>query len=232
MKRLKSFTEYVPEVNGDLEKKQVVIYYNDKLDLFSIPIPEYMDTSAVRSQQSSIGGRKSPEGPVIRDGYVHAETPDKVREIFERLCRKYREGVRTSRKVILYILKYSLGGHDQEHREMAFEQGVGLALDWDVGWEIKLGSERAQYLDYDPCDPANKNLCTGRSMRLGGNGRVERESTIALDWTEEREEFFRKLDDRLKQLIANSRAYLDNGEDLVKLIESGTAMKALGFEKK
>lgn len=225
MTKIKQFQCIVPDEDGTRQQKTVHVHYDSKGDRFYVNLPEYMDSSVGQASTSSVGYKKAELVPTRGDGRLYGPTPGAVEKLFERRCFDYAENVRRARRVILYTLKYAKK-HSGEHHDMPFEHGTGIAIEFEVMWETKLGTEKPRYSTHNPCDPKNRGLVTNRGPRQDDS------RCKVIDWTQDREDFFVALDTKLQTMVDRSRSFLEDDKKLALLIDSGSGLKALGFEGK
>jgi len=232
MPRIRSFSYVVPTKDGTREGKSVTINYDPKSEVFYINLPEHLDLSAHMGKGSSYNGATA-ESEYHRDGRIESDLASGVEDAFKHLCRRYCESVKKARKVIAYTLRWCKRGEwgEREQNGMAFDDGTGLVVQWEKGWEVRLGKEQSLFFDHDPTDPENEGLCTGQSMKMVGHRGVDDNGAL-LDWTQEREDFFVALSDKLEAMIGRARKFLDDPKTLQLAIDAGHGLKMIGMEKK
>lgn len=229
MATIRSFTHWVPAKDGTREQKQVRIAYNPKGEYFYINLPEHLDTSSAMTKGSSYDGARA-EDIHHRDGRIEGDSALEVERDFVFLCRRYYNSLRKSRKIIAYTLRWCRAGDfNREHNGLPFDDGTGLMVQWEKGWEVRLGKEEYKFFDHDPTDPENRGLVTGRTMSMVGREGVDNNGSI-LEWSQEREDFFIALELRMEKMIENARKFLDNPKALQLAIDAGAGVKMLEFK--
>lgn len=220
---MKTFTCWVPGPDGKKEKKKITVRYDGNRDNFFAIAPAHF-ADELRGEAGSSWTAKGGlvEKPDPTYGRISGATPKTVQKYFERSCENYCDAITKRRKVIVYSLKWcGLDSYSLDGGGIHFEKGKGIIIDWQVGWELKL-VERTTYYHKDPI--ANPTLCT--NSIIGGS------DYKAIDWTQDREDFFAGLDRKLEKLIERSREFLGDDKKLVKLLDAGQGALLLGHDPK
>lgn len=165
---------------------------------------------------------------------VQAGTLEELREDFKSAINEYGELIKTSRKIIAFRAKSKLkkeDGHPGETREgysgifgqrsSVFEGQLELAF--AVGMEAKRGG-RLEYKDLNGSRFDDDLISWSGSPKYG---------TRVVDWTAEREAFFRSMIDSIERAKEKMDKLFDHEETetILGIIDSGGA-GLLSFEAK
>lgn len=212
-KKILTQQEMIPNRNGDRERKIVTVYYDRGRDAFYVTCPEHLlpEAGAITKEWREDRGTTI----TIHDGRLYASRPAATIEALLTRCHEYMHAIRKKRKMIAYHIRYD--------EDMHFEHDAqGLLLKWAVGWELKVGS-RIQLLDYEPPDEREVTVCNGGSIMRD----VRDEDLKLMEWTEDRERFFRSLTASLEALKARCKAFLGDEKRLALAIDTGTMQPLL-----
>jgi len=183
----------------------LVVKYTSTDDFFYVDLPDYI--------QSVVGKRM-----------VRSDTRKGAIEAFKKAVREYEIRVLSKRKIILYLfranVKGEVNGEPYEKYTLSLyhqqrELSSALNLWWTVCYETGLpehtnAKENTLYYNLD-----------GSKLDLPYTSREDR---IAIDWTEDREAFFRSFSQQLAELVYKADGFLNKTDDLLKLIDSGNLL--------
>ena len=156
---------------------------------------------------------------------VKADTQSQVLKLFREALIDYKNAKTTTRKVIIYEVKHNTD--ELNERDLHFESGVGLVVTARVYIEHKIrikGEDKYNYkkLDFD----SGENLPRGLGV-INFYGHADEVHENAIDWTQERHDFFVMIYEAMTDLILklnelkNPTALIDFIDSGVKLIEGG-----------
>ena len=205
---------------GDGYDQVVRVYYNKDMDDFFARVPAHLALNFSGTMGEVKDGDTNATWERL-DGTISAMRPGEVLKKVERQVWNYRHAVTQKRRVIVYDLQLS--------EDMAFEKGNGLLVEWHACWRLDVGS-RIELVPYEPADDIGTVTCNNYHV---GNP----EDFKIIDWTKEREEFFRDMDKALDKIKLHAKKVLGAPEaQLIAAIESGFSMlggqKALPAPKK
>lgn len=204
-KKIMTSKMLVPDINGKQEEKVVTVYFDRKGDDFYVRCPYYLLPGGFTRSIS-----RSGDGPVevcYPDGTIRGDRPQETLDKFVSQCHQYVRALTEKRKVLAYKVTYDDNWH--------FERGTGLYLEWEKGWEVTVGGRTVLYRHEPPDDPGTV-VCNQSHLFRGG-----RDDVHVMDWTKERETFFRELEEALEKLKNNCRMFLDDGQKLAVAIDAG-----------
>lgn len=211
-KKIMTSKMLVPDINGKQAEKLVTVYFDRKQDDFYVKCPYYLLPNGFARSIS-----RSGDGPVeVRypDGSIRGDRPQETLDKFVSQCHRYVRALTQKRKVLAYKVTYDDSWH--------FERGTGLFLEWESGWEVTVSGKTVLYKSEPPDDP-NTVICNQRHLFRGDQDDVQ-----VMDWTEERETFFRGLEKALEKLKNNCRMFLGDETKLAVAIDAGMASLMIG----
>jgi len=195
----------VPDINGKQTETPVTVYFDRKQDNFYVRCPHYLLPDGFGRSKS-----RSGNGPVeVRyvDGFIRGDRPQETLDKFVSQCHQYTRALTQKRKILAYKVTYN--------DSWRFERGIGLFLEWASGWEVTAGGHVMLY-KHEPPDEPGTVICNQGHLFRG-----EWDDVQVMDWTEERENFFRSLEDALEKLKSNCRMFLGDVGKLVLAIDGG-----------
>jgi hypothetical protein len=204
-KKILTSKEWIPDINGKKVETTVTVYYDRRRDDFYVKCPNHLCEKWQGYSQTIKDGEIVSE---VMDGEIHASRPQEAMDKFLVQCREYMFAIQEKRKIIGYILK--------TEEDVMFERGTGLIIEWHIGWEVKIG-ERVELFTYEPPDKLNVVLCN-QSHLFGGN---EDKRVRLMDWTEDREQFFRGLTEVIEGLKEKCKIFLGDEKKLALAIDTG-----------
>lgn len=185
------------------EKFDLVVKYSARDQQFSIEFP--LKVSENMHVYSAIGSSEK-----------------EARAYFDKICKEYTENETKTRKVIAYRTDINVRVFEGEgsDRKFIFERSDMHFCDCDcalgIGYEILQESTITDKVTY-------------RSLR--GDRRDLRDRWEVIDWTEEREAFFKNTVGALENLIVAVHSYFQSSETLVKNIEQKNPLMQIGHKK-
>lgn len=147
----------------------------------------------------------------IGKAMVAAETFDDAKDQFSESIKEYNNAKTIERKVIVYHFRATAWVMDEEERrcifredEVSFAKGTALDLFYEVLVEKTLFNRKSYHY-------LNGNYAYG-----------DNEGFQVMDWTEQREDFFKMLNKGLQHTIMKAHAFFNaNNDDIMKFIDSG-----------
>ena len=215
---------WLPTAAGVREKIVVKIFYDASADMFYAPVPQHMAPNQYGGRSKTL----NDAGQVVTERHVNAHicgrSPREVQEKVYAAGAAYEKAVTNSQKVIVYKMAYATldkDGRRTHEGGLAFEDGLGLTIDWATGYEIRVGTAEPTVYAYDPT--ATQGHILNQSV-IGGS------EYTAIRWSQAREDFFRSVDERLVAMVARLRDFLKDGPALEQAIDRGDAKFMLGHE--
>jgi hypothetical protein len=178
----------------DLGTVKMEIVFSAKFGSFTIKLPDQVKN-------------------ILGKGEVSSETFDGVKNEFKMAMKAYRQALTTERKVIRYRFKAKAEFIIEEKEdgckwfcanEVSFAEGTALDLFYLVCMERTVDNKKAYY-------------------HLNGNYiSHESDKDKTMEWTAEREAFFKALTHGLEQSIMKAHNFFNaNSDDIMKFIDSG-----------
>jgi len=211
-KKIMTSKVWVPDINGKQTETLVTVYFDRRQDDFYVKCPYYLLPGGFSRCTS-----RSGNGPVeVRypDGSIRGDRPQETLDKFVSQCNRYVKAITQKRKVVAYRVKYD--------DDWLFDRGIGLFLEWDTGWEVAVGANIILY-KHEPPDEPGAVICNQSHLFRG-----ERNDVQIMDWTEERETFFRGLEEALEKLKSNCRNFLGDAGKLALAIDTGMVGLMIG----
>ena len=217
--RVKTFKAWIP--NADLTKTetQVVVYFKADTGMFSIFEGAHMfDAARDRAKKQTRSGRVSIHADMITDN-----TLDGVVRGFEAICTAYIAEMREAlkKKVIRFTFKRNTKWTAERPAadDISFCGTPAIHFMYEILYQV--GDQVYEKVDHDHLQYRGKaNEARGRSG-----------DAITVDWTEEREAFFKNMQASLVSLIHRVD---DFQKDLLTNIDkaiAGTAPLLLAHNK-
>jgi len=193
------------------ERVKTELRYGIKTRLFSLSIPEKI-TNVV--------------GPMWVSGKTHEEAEARFMDV---ICAYAKMIAKGTRKVIVYSALFNspeleTSYHNKDLKNLAcatvdsthrMYRKAGFSIEWSIGWEYNHGKWRT--LHSDETGLLSMSYCHFHNRKL-------------MAWTEDRETFFRELDNKLNELILKASSFFMNPPESVEsMIDSG--MLLLGEKK-
>jgi hypothetical protein len=170
-----------------------IINYDPRAKHFIIPIPAFI-------QEVLVGHRT-----------VTHETQEGVEQEFRGILEAYEKAITSNEKVIIYDFECTAFIMDPvkkvcvfREEQLTFTKGTSLSFFYQV---------------------ATKSVCNGRITYVPLSGHSERyaglrEEKKEIPWTEERENFFKSLNENLEMLILKAWTFLNtHQEDLAGILD-------------
>jgi len=185
------------------EKFEIVVKYSARDQQFSIAFP----AKVAECMHASVA-----TGPSEKE----------ARTYFDKICKEYTESETRTRKVIVYKADINARVFEGEgsDRRFVFEKSDIHFCDCDcalgIGYEVLQESTITDKITY-------------RSLR--GDYRDLKSGWEVIDWTEEREAFFKKTVGALEKLIVAVHDYFKCKETLVKNIDQKNPLMQIGREE-
>jgi len=185
------------------EKFELVVKYSAKDQKFSIVFPAKV-------------------AECMRASVATGSSEKEARDCFNKICKEYTESATKVRKIIAYRTDINVRVFEGEgdDRKFVFEKNDIHFCDCDcalgIGYEVLEESTIKDKVTY-------QNL-QGRYRDLKSDWEI-------IDWTEEREAFFKKTVGALEKLIVAVDGYFKCKETLVKNIEQKYPLMQIGYEK-
>ncbi len=214
-KKILTSKEWIPDINGNGIETVITVYYDRGRDAFYVNCPAHLLENG-----PSVTKQQIEDGPIetkIADGRIYA---DRAAGAIKKLLSQgyqYRHAIQKKRKVIAYQVQYN--------EDMLFERGVGLLVDWRIGWELKIG-DRVEILSIEPPDEINTYVCNQTYLFDS-----HEEGIKIIDWTDDREKFFEGLTEALEGLKIKCRSFLDDEIKLALAIDMGISPLLIEGEK-
>lgn len=211
-KKILTQREMIPDAQGDNELKIVTVRYDRVRDEFYVTCPAHLlpESCGVTTEWEEGRGVKT----TVHDGRIYADRPQAAMEAIQKLASAYRHAISKRRRVIAYNVRYD--------EDMHFEQdSMGVILKWAVGWELRTGS-RVQLMNYEPPN-RGVTVCNGGPILSD----VREKDLKIMDWTDERERFFRNLTASLEALKERCKSFLGDEKRLALAIDTGTMQPLL-----
>lgn len=206
-RKLRTVTE-----NGHTEDGLISVYM-DRHGWFSIEIPEYL--------HELNGGRNYGDNYYLRE----EKLVDLIKR-YEDLCQDYFGLIKNRRKVIGYLFTARSNTKElPEDTDSSFDtlpvcrtddSKRELEFDYYVGIEYKTEDGQAVYRFLDG---------EGKEQRIESWGRKDYRH---MDWTAERESFFKRMAGSFDTLILNLFKFFEKERDVVKAIDSGQKLLVSG----
>jgi hypothetical protein len=230
--KVKTFTISVPQPNCELEAQKVQVYFRAGESQFAAILPDHI--------RDAIGHHPEAPQELLR-GEIVSQLADRIQPAFVAACKLYLKIQQNAarKKVIVVNLK---ANHPRGNRwgaqptdlpmvfeELSFVSSPALWLTYDVYWQVNDGLYRADFrenrldhMTYIMAAPTSKNASAG-----------DKRSRFVLDWTEEREAFFKNINDGLVTLIERLGAVLagDTTRNVDRLIAGGGGLMLPAPEK-
>jgi len=153
-------------------------------------------------------------------------TMDKAWKAFNKLWKQYRAAQTTTRKVILYQcgMQARIIGADGECKldvddsDCHFTPGIVLAVAAVVAEESTTyrGEGQRSYKNYKGLDSSIPESLSRKLRRVGC-----KDDSEVLEWTPEREEFFRQIGLAMEDLILRLNSVFGDTKKLLKFIDDG-----------
>lgn len=146
---------------------------------------------------------------------VHGRTQKEVEDSFFTAGKEYKERLTSRRKILAYKVKMNVeikrpGGTWLQRKDISFADHMDVM---GIGWTILTETE---------CDGEKRYEREGRRF---GEVFHKSEWTI-IDWTEEREAFFRDATEAFKKLMIRIDGFFADEKAVLAVIDSGTKLLA------
>ena len=207
------------------------VRFSSRSGLFSITLPKVIERTMGISE-------------------VRSETLDGVNTEYKRVLREYRDSQTTERKVIVYKVEANayvwrlpdgapVGDDDDgasvvfQVKDISFADGCGLTIFAEVMIERTLrtadGKESVSYEEVDD-DTLPKSLNQGNGRVADQFGATD--DVKVVDWTPEREAWFRHIGLQLEDMVVNVCKALGNEKTAIELMDSGRMLMAPADQEK
>lgn len=196
--KVKTFTEFEPLEDLEMEKKTIAVHFSADAGEFAIYLPDYV--------VETLDGNFKPRSGVLRahqQGGVFSTTMEGVIETYKSAIFDFLTIRRTAarKRVIVFSLKYNSGGHNGSRNDsggISFCGTPALHVDYRTFWLVggKLFTDHGK----------------GRMSHYGQSledreHRGDNKGEHQIDWTEAREEFFRAMKASLEGLTEKLIAF-------------------------
>lgn len=212
--RVRTFKHFVPQPDLSTIETQVAVYFKADTSYFSIYDGAHMRDACKGEVQKSYDLREL----AFFDDRVSSQLFDRVVEGFKALCTAYTRLLREAKKdrVIRFTFKRNLDWAEgrKAANDISFCEAPALHLDYEVLWRVagKL------YEQNEPGDPLQYRGSAADETARRGDGR-----SAVIEWTDEREAFFRNMRTALEALIQRVEAF---GADLAANVDIAIAGNA------
>jgi len=185
------------------EKFEIVVKYSARDQQFSIAFP----AKIAECMHASVATGSSEK---------------EARTCFDKICKEFTESETRTRKVIVYRTDINIRVFEGEgsDRRFVFEKSDIHFCDCDcalgIGYEVLQESTITDKITY-------------RNMQ--GGYRALKSGWEVIDWTEERETFFKKTVGALEKLIVAVHSYFQSSETLVKNIEQKNPLMQISYQE-
>ncbi len=197
--KVKTFTEQVMQEDGTYAKQQFAVYLRGEDTMFAIYLPDYI-AKTVRGDPKL---RRGDRGDVHSDDSIRAVSYDVAYGHFRTAHSRFVEIMqdRHKRKMISFEFKANRYGDHGKHfplgsrSEISFCPTPALAVTYEVLWAV---GDVLFLVDHHE---------GGIGQRWGSVTNYSTKHGHLIDWTPEREAFFKALDTGLVTLIQKLEAF-------------------------
>jgi len=202
----------MPDEDGDCSDKIVECLYDRQGDKFYVQLPGYL---AYKTDEKTVD--------------VKGESPKLALDAAEQVCEDFRGMIFKKRRVIIYQLGWRKRGEAGDQMGNSSDRGTGLRVHWHACWEFKVsGVVRWGHEDRVIVQFGKTERCPSR---LEGEWVVPKDhwrgTWKTIDWTQEREDFFRSLETGLVALIDRAKQVMGSPRGLGAMIDARPTTRLL-----